>query len=341
MTRERDERYPTDAFGLPEGLLAAIVGGLLLVGAFAFASSATPMPPAERWAALTTFTLLAAGVALPGCAALYDGLGSVIRRDVRAGFALLALVPALYTAYALAVGELNLSGFASACFVAGVPAMAFGLARQSRRPTLFDGVALAYLAVSLWLGLLPGLTLPQQGGLVGFFQLASVPLLLLLFALRGWAGVGYTWHLSARELRDALLAGLAATAVVVVVALATGQLGLALAPTAGGVIVAAVGAYFFTALPAELLLRGGIQNGLARALVDTMGSTAPWVALAAAALLWAALGMLRGGWAGALGGAAVGLAGGWTYMRTGKVTAAAVSHMLAALTTALLNPSSA
>lgn len=333
MTRERDQRYPTDAFGLPEGLLAAIVGGLLLVGAFALASSVTPMPPAERWAALTAFTLLAAGVTLPGCAALYDGLGRVVRSDPRAGLALLALVPALYTAYAYAVRELNLSDFASACFFAGVPALAFWRSGRERLPTIFDALALSYLAVSLWIGLLPGLTLPQQGGLVGFFQLASVPLLLLHFAMRGWPGLGYTWHLSRRELRDALLAGLAAVAVVLLAALATGGLSPDWrAPTAGGLLIGAVSAYFFTALPVELLLRGGIQSGLARGLADSMGAVAPWVALGFAAGGWAALGMLRGGWAGAFNGLAVGLAGGWVYLRTGKVTAAAVSHMLVALT---------
>lgn len=337
MTRERDQRYPTDAFGLPEGLLAAVVGGLLLVGVFALASWPTPMPPAERWAALTTFTLLAAGATLPGCAALYDGLGGAVRRDLRAGFALLALVPALYAAYALSVRELTLAGFASACFFAGVPALALWRAGRSRQPTVFDALALAYLAVSLWLGLLPGLTLPQQGGLVGFFQLASVPMLLLLFAMRGWPGVGFTWHLSGRELRDALLAGLAALAVALVAALAAGQLGAGLrGPTAGGVVVAAVGAYFFTALPAELLLRGGVQNGLARALAPAQGATAQWVALAAAAVLWAALGMLSGRWYGAAVGAAVGAAAGWTYLRSGKVTASAVTHALVALGVSLL-----
>ncbi|NTU85485.1 MAG: hypothetical protein HGA45_40045 [Chloroflexales bacterium] len=332
MTRERDERYPTDAFGLPEGLLAAVAGWLLLVGVFAFTSSATPMPPAERWAALTVFTLLAAGATLPGCATLYDGLGRVVRRDVRAELPLLALVPALYIAYAFVVRELTLTGFASACFFAAVPALAFWRSGHERQPTIFDALGLSYLAVSLWLGLLPTLMLPQQGGLVGFFQLASVPLLLLLFAARGWPGVGYTWHLSLRELRDAALAGLTALAVLLLVGLATGRFGMAArAPTAGGLILAAVSSYFFTALPIELLLRGGIQRGLERALAPTMGNTSAWVALALAAGGWAALGMLRGGWFGALFGLSIGVAAGWTFLRTGKVTAAAVAHALVAL----------
>jgi membrane protease YdiL (CAAX protease family) len=99
-----------------------------------------------------------------------------------------------------------------------------------------------------------------------------------------------------------------------------------------------VSAYFFTALPAELLLRGGAQNGLARALRDRLGAAAPWLALAVSAALSALAGangwlFWRGSWMAypwiiTIYGAAIGLAAGWTYQRTGKVTASAVTHAL-------------
>jgi hypothetical protein len=331
MSRERDRSHPTDAFGLPEGLLAALVCALLLVGVFAIASAATPMPPAERWAALTTFTLLALGATLPGCAALYDALGRAVRRDWRALAALAALVPALYLAYALAVRELSVTGLGAAYLFAGGPALALGGGGARRAPRLLDAVAIGYLLVSLALGLLPGLSLPQQGGLVSFFQLAVVPLLLLLYAWRGWPGLGFTWHLSWRELRDAMLAALAALALLLLIGLA---MGFAEAPQSAvappNPLVAAVGAYFFTAIPAELLLRGGAQNGLERALRGPMGSTAAWVALAVAATLSGLVGYAQGGGdlRGLVVGALLGLAAGWTYRRTGKVTASAVTYTL-------------
>lgn len=325
-----DRRYPTDAFGLPEGLLAALVGVVLLVGAFALGSSETPMSAAARWGSLTTFTLLALGVCLPGCAAIYDWLGRVVRRDLRALAVLLAVLPVLYIAYAQTVRALDLNGALAAVAFTAVPAAAVLSARSSRTPTPLDAVGLGYLAVSLWLGLLPALTLPENRGLVGFFTLASVPLLLLLFAARGWPGVGYSWHLSLGELRVALLAGVTALIVVLAVGLATGALTpTVFTPTAGGLLIGAISAYFFVALPVELLLRGGIQNGLARALVGgSLGAGERWLALLTAATAWAGLGMLRGGWFGMLTGAAIGLAGGWTFMRSGKVTAAAVSHFI-------------
>jgi membrane protease YdiL (CAAX protease family) len=328
VTRERDERYPTDAFGLPEGLLAALVGLALLAGAFALATSVTPMPSAERWAALTALVLLGAGATLPGCAALYDALGRVVRADMRAGISLLALVPALYAAYAWAVRELTVPGLVAATLFAAVPGAAVVLAGQRRQPTLPDAVAFVYLAASLWLGLLPQLSLPQQGGLVGFFQLASAPLLLLLYAMRGWPGLGFTWHLSGKELRDALLAALPAVVILgAVYALVVGGAGVGLGG-AWRLLTGLVTSYFFVALPAELLLRGGAQGGIERALRGPMGATARWVALAAGAALSALAGALTGGTMGALTGLAVGLAAGWAYQRTGKVTASALTHML-------------
>lgn len=330
MTRERDQRYPTDAFGLPEGLLAALVGLALLVGAFALATSVTPMPPAERWAALTTLVVLGVGATLPGCAALYDALGRVVRADVRAGLSLLAVVPALYAAYAWAVRELTVPGLVAAVLFAAVPGAAAAMVGQRRAPALPDIVAFIYIAASLWLGLLPRLTLPQQGGLVGFFQLASAPLLLLLYALRGWPGVGFTWHLSWKELRVAFLAAIPAVLVVgAFYLLVVGGNGLGFG--AGWRLVSGiVTSYFFVALPAELLLRGGAQNGLERALRGPMGARGRQVALLASALLSALAGGLAGGVTGALIGAVVGLAAGWVYERTGKVTASAVTHTLIA-----------
>ncbi|PDW02835.1 CPBP family intramembrane glutamic endopeptidase [Candidatus Viridilinea mediisalina] len=330
MPRKNDWRYPTDAFGLPEGLLAALVGAALLVGTFALASYPIPMSAAARWGSLTTFTLLALAVTLPGCAALYDGLGRVVRHDLRAFGVLLALLPVLYVAYAQTVRALDLSGMLAALAITLLPAVMLVRARSQRQPTPLDAIGLGYLAVALWLGLLPPLTLPEHMGLVGFFELASIPLLLLLFAVRGWPGVGYSWHLSPRELRTALLAGVVALLLVGSSGWASGNLSLVSPlPTAGTLLLGAVKAYFFVALPVELLLRSGIQQGLARAMEGgSLDAVSPWLALISAATVWAALGMLRGGWFGMFSGAAIGLAGGWTYMRTGKVTAAAISHFL-------------
>lgn len=335
MSREQDHPHPTDMFGFPEGLLAAILAALLLIAVFGLHVFAVPMPPTERWASLTTFALLALATTLPGCAAAYDALGQAVRRDLRALAALLALGPTLYTAYAWAVRELTGYGFLAALLITVVPTLAIVPSRTHRQPTLFDAIGLSYLILSFGLQLLPPLTLPQQRGVVGFFPLMLTPLLLTLFAARGWPGLGFTWHLSGRELRDALTAGLLALVLSYGAAmLLTGaSLSVAHASNAATFVLMIVQSYFFAALPLETLLRGGVQNGLARTLAGRAGPHAPWIALLVGALLTAPVGpvFLRRDALGLIAGAIIGVAAGWSYLRTGKVTASAISSAVVAL----------
>jgi membrane protease YdiL (CAAX protease family) len=329
-----DEPHPTDRLGLPEGLLAAVVCAGLLIGSFAVTTAYTIMPSGERWAALTTFGLLAVAYTLPGSAALYDALGRTVRRDRRAFGALAALLPALYLAYSATVGQFQLVDLIAAALFAAVPAASMLHAAGSRSPTSIDAVGLGYLWLSLQLDLLPSIGLPEQGALVGFFQMAAPPLLLLLLAARGWPGLGFTWFLSAAELRIALVAGGALAAAIGGLAWSLGLIGAGgTIPGGGALIGAALAAYFFTALPAEMLLRGVAQSGVARALAARGVARANMIGLVAAAAL-AGLGELirpGGRWQAALVAAIGALGYGWVYLRTGKVTASAVPHMFVAL----------
>jgi hypothetical protein len=329
---------PTDPLGLPEGLLAAVICASLLIGSFVVTAAYTTMPPAEYWAAVTTFGLLSLAYTLPGSAALYDTLGQAVRRDWRALAALAALLPALYLAYSAAVGEFQPSGLIAAALFAGLPSVALLRSAGARTPTALDAIAMAYVWLSLQLRLLPQLSLPQQGGQVGFFAFAAAPLLLLLLAARGWPGLGFTWFLSAADLRDALVASAALLLAAGGLAWALGMLAApALLPGGGALLGAAVAAYFFTALPAELLLRGVAQNGLARALAARGVARADQIGLLAGAAL-AGLGALiapGGGWRPALLALVAATGYGWVYLRTGKVTAAAVPHLFVALLLAL------
>jgi membrane protease YdiL (CAAX protease family) len=169
---------------------------------------------------------------------------------------------------------------------------------------------------------------------VGFFQLITPPLLLLLLAARGWPGLGFTWFLSATDLRAALLASAVLALVVGGLAWALGLVAApASVPGGGALIGAALAAYFFSALPAELLLRGVAQNGVARTLGARGAPRADLIGLAAGAAL-AGIGALispGGGWRLALITTVGSLGYGWVYLRTGKVSASAVPHMFVAL----------
>jgi membrane protease YdiL (CAAX protease family) len=172
---------------------------------------------------------------------------------------------------------------------------------------------------------------------VTFFVLASMPLLLLLFAWRGWPGLGYSWHLSWHELRDALLAGTVGAMAMGLVGLLGNAVPIG-TPGAGQLLTAVMSIYFLGALPVELLLRGGVQNGLERALRERLGGAGRWAALAltVALAVLVAFATRPDYFYGVIGAIVVGLAAGWVYQRTGKVTVSAVTHALIILVWASL-----
>lgn len=335
--------------GLTGGTLTALVCAVLMVGAFIWETAGVTMPPQERGAALSTFGVLALGYALLGSATVYDALGSTVRRDHRALAVLLALVPALYLSYSLAVREFSLDGVLSALAFVAIPALLL-LPNQGRSlPTLPDTVAVLYVLLSLELALLPALTLPRLEGQVSFFVFASVPMLLVLLAARGWAGLGFTWYLSRNDLLTALLTAAALLAVLLPLAFLTGFR----PPAAAGsgvvdLLIQAVLRYFLHALPQELLFRGVLQHGIVRQAefwlrqeaqrrqeqqhpLGTVRRNLPGLiglVLAALAFGLAHLNDSSQPLLHMLLATVAGLGYGWVYQRTGKVTAAAGTHML-------------
>jgi uncharacterized protein len=316
-----------------EGLWPALICALLLIGTFIVASTPTSMPPAERWASITVFALLALATTLQGSIGIYDSLGRIVRSDLRALLSLLALVPMLYLAYSTAVGEFTLNGFIIALLFVTLPSVALLQARGSRTPTPFDFVAALYLIFSLDLLLVPALTLPQQGGLVRLFVALLSPMLLLLLAARGWPGLGFSWFLSARDLRITLVVAIVVAAITLGLAFWLGIGTTAGAGrSAGQLFEQAIFAYFFAALPGELLYRGMLQNGLERLLRTRINPRrAEQFALLSTALFSGLLHLndIGSGWPNILIATVIAVGAGYTYQRTGKVTASAVVYGLA------------
>jgi hypothetical protein len=333
---------------LPSGLLTGFACAVLLIAAFVLETLGTPMPPRERWAAWTTFGLLALAYTVQGSPELYDALGRTVRRDIRSLVPLLLLLPVLYVSYSLAVAAFSVGGLLIALAFVTLPTLAFAQSHGQRTPTLLDLVAVLYLLLSLVLGLVPELPLPQQGGVVSFFWLSAAPLLLLLLAARSWSGLGFTWFLTAADLRRAVLGGTVLLLLLAVLALTLGIARPATrVPGLIEMLVRAVLFYFLVALPHEILLRGMLQNGITRAIEAAIwrgpGSAPPLllrppsIALALTALLAAGIAAIMPFVATAyplvppINPLLVGLAAlgyGWIYQRTGKVTTSAVAHML-------------
>jgi hypothetical protein len=311
-----------DLTGLPAALAAALV---LLVPFVGF-TLVQPLSPVERAAALTTCTILAFATTLPGAISIADWLSRTLRQSGYL-FALgVAFVPLLFASYALALRHLVIGDLLSVLLAALLPALLLWQVRHQRRPTTRDLVALSFLWVVVSLGLLPDLGLPSVGSRVAFVTLASIPLLLVVFAGRGWSGLGFSWHLSTRELGLCLLGALLGLALHAPERLAAFE-----TLAAAGLFVALARAsetYFFTALPQVLFDLGIGQRGVILALA-AQPHLAPIIGIGVGALLAAGRTWYhtRTGWMPGIVAGIAAIGYGWVYWRTGKITAAAASQL--------------
>ena len=185
---------------------------------------------------------------------------------------------------------------------------------------VLDGIALVPRVDAL---LIPGISLP-----VG--KLTAVSLALLLFIVRYPIGrMGFVFRFTWLDLWRALQ-GLGAFAVVgVPIGLLLGFLRLGLyRPSLVEAVAAGLGGYLLIALPEEILFRGAIQN------LTTQRLGRWWAGLLIAAPVFglahinnATPGFAEPNWAYALMATIAGLAYGWVWERTHKVTASALTHM--------------
>lgn len=201
----------------------------------------------------------------------------------------------------------------------------FRLLAQVAVPTLdlgflVDGIGLVPDVDAL---LVSGVSLP-----VG--KLTAVSLALLLFIVRHPVGrMGFEFRFTRLDLLRALQGWAAFAVVGVPVGLLLGFLRLNLyRPSVTELVTAILGGYLLIALPEEVLFRGAIQN-----LTDARARRW-WVGLLVAGPIFglahtnnATPGFSEPNWAYALMATIAGLAYGWVWTRTHKVTASALTHM--------------
>jgi membrane protease YdiL (CAAX protease family) len=177
-------------------------------------------------------------------------------------------------------------------------------------------------AISLWLpvefDLLPSLRLPEPGGLRAVQLTGLTTGLFLFLVVSPLDRIGYTFRLRARDVRLALVATLAFATIGVPIGLTTGFLQWNPRFEWVTVAVAPVAIYLATGIPEEFLFRGLIQNGLERRI--------GWAGLPVASVIFgfAHLPDVRY----VLLATLAGFAYGWVYLRTRRITAAAVTHAL-------------
>lgn len=177
-------------------------------------------------------------------------------------------------------------------------------------------------AVTLWLpiefNVLPSLPLPPPGGFRGAPLVALACGLYLCLVACPVDGVGYTFRLRRRDIALALAATGVYAVVGVPIGLASGFLEWRPRIDVASAVVVPLAIYLVTAVPEEFLFRGLIQNALTRS-IGRAGLPVAAVVFGFAHLPDPRYVVLA---------ALAGLAYGWVYERTGRITAAAVTHAL-------------
>jgi membrane protease YdiL (CAAX protease family) len=300
-----------------EAAVAAVLFGLALVAYFTAnargASVARPLP-------LALFALLAGGYLVLGVPQVARRLTEMLgRTSVRllAGPIVLWAACVLYAAAAgLSVGDRAL---AFAIYLA-VPSLILstGVAEAGELPWR-ELAAAASLGLAIKYHLLPSLPIPAPSGYDASRLVGLVAGLYFFVVARPLEGVGYRWSLTRRDVATAALVFAAYAAIAIPVGFATHFIVWNPRVSAPDVILRPIIVYLITAVPEEFLFRGLIQNLLSRWLGVPLGLAIGSVIFGLSHLPDPRYAVLA---------TVAGVAYGWVYLRTGKVTASAITHAL-------------
>ena len=300
-----------------DAVVAAVLFCLALVAYFAAnthgAHLARPLP-------LGLFVLLAGSYIALGIPEVARRLTESLARPatrIIAGPAVLWAACVLYAAGAgLSVGDRAVD---FAVYLA-IPSLilATGQAKPGQLPWR-ELAAAASLGLGVKYHLLPSLPVPAPGGYDASRLVGLVAGLYFFLVARPLDGVGYRWSLTRRDAATALVVFLVYAAIALPVGFGTHFITWNPRAAAPGLLLQPLIIYLVTAVPEEFLFRGLIQNLLTRWLGVPVGLALASVIFGLSHLpdpRYAVLATIAG------------VAYGYVYLRTGKVTASAITHAL-------------
>jgi membrane protease YdiL (CAAX protease family) len=257
------------------------------------------------------------------------------QRTAQNRFAFPAMLLAVYTLYALGPGRLRMPESLEIPVYLGLPILFASLAaRRSERPNRYDLLAVLFLYLPVELSALAGAWRPADLAIRSpshpFNQLLAMNLALFCFlVIRPVEGMGFTFRLQRRDVVQALIGFAWFFPLALVFGTTTGFVPFEPhLPDPRFIVPVVLGLSLMVALPEEVLFRGLAQNLLQRAASTSRGRVAVLIAVS----VFFGLSHLNNNpifdWRYVTAASVAGLAYGTVYNRTGKVTAAAITHAL-------------
>ncbi len=227
-----------------------------------------------------------------------------------------------------------------------LPVLVFIAAQKQNKPFgVLDGVVVLLLWLPIELGVLAAASLPPRQGLVSVFELVGLLMLIYFYiVLRELPNVGLSYRLKFKEVQLAIQYCVLFLIPALILGMPTQFIKVShhvpgLLDMAGRFL--AIG--FFIALPEEILFRGIIQNALEMTWQKEPDGQRK--ALVAASIIFGLahannhnppfiniplgpLGVWHFPWVYVVLAGLAGVAYGWTFIKTRKVTAAALVHLL-------------
>ena len=190
---------------------------------------------------------------------------------------------------------------------------------QTQRVPVWELAVVFALWLPIEFRILPPLPLPAPNGVDMRKLVGLVEAMYLFLVVSPLPGIGYTYRLSPRDAMTAVAAFLVYAVMAIPIGLATGFIGWRPELDATHVLGGPLIIYLVTGVPEEFLFRGLLQN----LLTGWLGARAGLV-VASIIFGFAHLPDLRY----VLLAAIAGVAYGWVYQRTQRITASAITHAL-------------
>jgi membrane protease YdiL (CAAX protease family) len=247
--------------------------------------------------------------------------------------------------YILFVGQLTIKVAAISLTYCFAPFLLFiPLRRQEPKMTWLDAVLIFFLWLPVEFGWLKHGSIPPVQSMANLYQLLALVITIFLYlVVRNLPDVGFSFRLKAKDWRTAIQSFIFFTTVALLIGLPTGFFAVSryLLPTKE-IIASFITIGFLVALPEEILFRGVIHNLIAKRLSGKKSGAV--IALVISSIIFGLAhgnnpkppfvnldlgpaGIWHAPWAYMLIATLAGFAYGWTFIKTRKVTAAALVHV--------------